>query len=283
MRCTWLCSLKPGVTPWKICYVLVFCLGRVAGWIILLWPSLLITIATRLASRWHHLRPYMVGGVSPLCAERLWERDLWLVLIRFSRLLRRFGKFVRIFWPRRAVRRVMLMWGGGTWNLQWVTKSFSGYHLLKELFGSVSPESLARDTLDRSLSWPGCAAWLISCNCWIAWQGYTRYFMSLCWGSSCGIWTIRSRWNQLLCSRIYLWSVIRCVSWSPRSVLWGRDQLSMLRSCGLISLSARLLENLRSWCGRNIPNFSFWVSFVDSLIFLLSFRQKRRNSRSNSF
>jgi hypothetical protein len=52
-----------------------------------------------------------------------------------------------------------------------VTKSFSGYHLLKELFGSVSPESLARDTLDRSLSWPGWAAWLIACNCRIPWRG----------------------------------------------------------------------------------------------------------------
>jgi hypothetical protein len=87
----------------------VFCLGRVAGRIISPWPSLLITTATMLASRWHHMRPYMAGGVSPLCAGRLWERDLWLVLIGFSRHLRRFGKFVKIFWPLRAVRRVMLM------------------------------------------------------------------------------------------------------------------------------------------------------------------------------
>jgi hypothetical protein len=36
---------------------------------------LLITTATRLASRWHHLRLCMVGGVSPLYAGRLWERD----------------------------------------------------------------------------------------------------------------------------------------------------------------------------------------------------------------
>jgi hypothetical protein len=35
--------------PWKICCVLVFCLGRVAGKIILHWQSLLITTATRLA------------------------------------------------------------------------------------------------------------------------------------------------------------------------------------------------------------------------------------------
>jgi hypothetical protein len=89
--------------------VLVFYLGRVAGRIISLWPSSLITTATRLASRWHHMRLYMAGGVSPLCAGRPWERDLWLVLIGFSRHLRRFGKFVRIFWPLRAVRRVMLM------------------------------------------------------------------------------------------------------------------------------------------------------------------------------
>jgi hypothetical protein len=40
---------------------------------------------------------------------------------------------------------------------------------LKELFGLVSPESLARDTLDHSLSWPGLAAWLITCNCQIPW------------------------------------------------------------------------------------------------------------------
>jgi hypothetical protein len=71
--------------------------------------SSLITIATRLASRWHHMRLYMAGGVSPLCARRPWERDLWLVRIGFSRHLRRFGKFVRIFWPLRAIRRVMLM------------------------------------------------------------------------------------------------------------------------------------------------------------------------------
>jgi hypothetical protein len=47
-------------------------------------------------------------------------------------------------------------------NLQWVTKSFLGYHPLKELFSSVSPESLARDTLDRSLSWLGWATWLMA-------------------------------------------------------------------------------------------------------------------------
>jgi hypothetical protein len=95
--------------PWKICCALVFCHGRVAGRIILHWQSLLITTATRLASRWHHLKLYMAGGVSPLCARRLWERDHWLVLIGFSRLLRRLGKFDRIFWPLRAVIRVMLM------------------------------------------------------------------------------------------------------------------------------------------------------------------------------
>jgi hypothetical protein len=72
------------------------------------------------------------------------------------------------------------MSGGETRNLQWVVKSFSGYHLLKELFGSVSPESLARDTLDRSLSWPRLAVWFIACNCRIPWKGYTQYFMSLC-------------------------------------------------------------------------------------------------------
>jgi hypothetical protein len=102
--------------PWKICCMLVFCLGRVAGRIISPWLSSLITIATRLASRWHHMGPYMAGNVSPLCARRLWERDLWLALIGFSRHLRRFRKFVRIFWPLRDVRRVMLMLGGGTWN-----------------------------------------------------------------------------------------------------------------------------------------------------------------------
>jgi hypothetical protein len=83
--------------PWKKCCVLVYCLGRVAGKIILHWQSLLITTATRLVSRWHHLRLYMAGGVSPLCARRPWERDPWLVLIGLSRLQRRFGKFVRIF------------------------------------------------------------------------------------------------------------------------------------------------------------------------------------------
>jgi hypothetical protein len=51
----------------------------------------------------------MAGGVSLLCAGRLWERDPWLVLIGFSKLLKRFGKFVRIFWQLRVVRRVMLM------------------------------------------------------------------------------------------------------------------------------------------------------------------------------
>jgi hypothetical protein len=95
--------------PWKICCALVFCLGRAARKIILHWQSLLITTATRLASRCHHLRLCMEGGVSPLCARRPWERDPWLVLIGYSRLLKRFGKFVRIFWPLRAVRRVMLM------------------------------------------------------------------------------------------------------------------------------------------------------------------------------
>jgi hypothetical protein len=48
----------------------------------------------------------------------------------------------------------MMMWGGGIWNSLWVTKSFLGYHLLKELFGSVSLESSARDTLDRSYFGP---------------------------------------------------------------------------------------------------------------------------------
>jgi hypothetical protein len=95
--------------PWKICCMLVYCLGRVARKIILHWQSLLITTTTRLASRWHHLRLYMAGGVSPLFAGRPWERDPWLVLIGFSRLQRRFGKFVKIFWSLRAVRRVMLM------------------------------------------------------------------------------------------------------------------------------------------------------------------------------
>jgi hypothetical protein len=37
----------------------------------------------------------MAGGVSPLCDGILSGRDLWLVLIGFSRHLRRFGKFVR--------------------------------------------------------------------------------------------------------------------------------------------------------------------------------------------
>jgi hypothetical protein len=46
--------------------------------------------------------------ISP-CAGRPWERDPWLVLIGFSRLLRRFGKFDIIFWSLRAARRVMLM------------------------------------------------------------------------------------------------------------------------------------------------------------------------------
>jgi hypothetical protein len=95
--------------PWKICCVLVLCHGREAVRINLHWRSLLITTATRLASRWHHLRLYMADGVSPFCVGRPWERDPWLVLIGFRRLLRRFGKFVIIFWPLRAVRRVMLM------------------------------------------------------------------------------------------------------------------------------------------------------------------------------
>jgi hypothetical protein len=60
--------------------------------------------------------------------------------------------------------------------LQWVTKSFLGYHLLKEFFGSVSLENLARDTLDHSLSWPEWAAWLIACNCRIPWQGVHSVF-----------------------------------------------------------------------------------------------------------
>jgi hypothetical protein len=51
----------------------------------------------------------MAGDVYRLCARRLWERDLWLVMIGFSRHLRRFGRFVRIFWPFRAIRKVMLM------------------------------------------------------------------------------------------------------------------------------------------------------------------------------
>jgi hypothetical protein len=37
-----------------------------------------------------------------LYAGRLWERDLWSVLIGFSRHLRKFGRFVIIFWPLRA-------------------------------------------------------------------------------------------------------------------------------------------------------------------------------------
>jgi hypothetical protein len=57
-----------------------------------------------------------------------------------------------------------------------VTKSFSGYHPLKELFSSVSLETIARDILDRSLSWPGWAAWLIACNCRIPWQGLHPVF-----------------------------------------------------------------------------------------------------------
>jgi hypothetical protein len=77
--------------PWKTCCMLVFFLGRVAGRIISPWLSLLITTAIRLASRWHRIRPYMVGGVSPLCAGKLWERDLWSVLIGFSRHLRNSG------------------------------------------------------------------------------------------------------------------------------------------------------------------------------------------------
>jgi hypothetical protein len=111
----------------------------------------------------------------------------------------------------------------------WVTPEVLQYHPLKELFGSVSTKSLARDILDRSLSWPGWAAWLTACNCRIPWQGYTQFFMSLCWGSSCGIQTIRLRWNQLRCSRILPWSVVRCVSWNPRSVFWGRDQLKYVK------------------------------------------------------
>jgi hypothetical protein len=83
--------------PWKTCCMLVFFLGRVARRIILPWLSSLITTTIRLALRWHRMRPYMAGGVSPLCAGRLWERDLWSVVIGFSRHLRKFGRFIRTF------------------------------------------------------------------------------------------------------------------------------------------------------------------------------------------
>jgi hypothetical protein len=82
---------------WRTCCVLVFFHGGVAGRIISPWLSLLITTAIRLASRWHRIRPYMAGSVSPLCARRLWERDPWSVLIGFHKHMRRFGRFVRIF------------------------------------------------------------------------------------------------------------------------------------------------------------------------------------------
>jgi hypothetical protein len=45
----------------------------------------------------------------------------------------------------------------------------------------------------------------------------------------------------------------------------------MLRSCGLISLSARLLGSLRNRCGRSIRNFSLRVSVIDSLFYFFSF------------
>jgi hypothetical protein len=77
--------------------VLGFFHGGVAGRIISPWLSSLITTSIRLASRWQRMRPYMAGGISPLCAGRLCERDPWSVLIGFNRHLRRFGKFIRIF------------------------------------------------------------------------------------------------------------------------------------------------------------------------------------------
>jgi hypothetical protein len=77
--------------------MLVSFLGGVARRIISPWLSSLITTAIRLASRWHHMMPYTAGGVFPLCAGRLWERDPWLVPIGFIRHLRRFRRFVRIF------------------------------------------------------------------------------------------------------------------------------------------------------------------------------------------
>jgi hypothetical protein len=160
--------------------------------------------------------------ISPLCWETLGERSLvgpeWVQ--QTSEKVRENRKNIL---ATQSHQKSYADVRSEIWNLQWVTKSFSGYHLLKELFDSVSPESLARDTLDRSLSWPRWATWLIAYNCRIPWQGYTRYFMSLCWGSSYGIWTIRSRWNQLLCIRIWLWSVVRCVCWTSERVLRKRS------------------------------------------------------------
>jgi hypothetical protein len=166
--------------PWKICCVLVFCHGRVPGRIILHWQSLLITTATRLASKMAPFEAlYGRWCISPLCWETLGERSLvgpdWVQ--QTSEKVRENRKNIL---ATQSHQKSYADVRSEIWNLQWVTKSFSGYHLLKELFDSVSPESLARDTLDRSLSWPRWATWLIAYNCRIPWQGYTRYFMSLC-------------------------------------------------------------------------------------------------------
>jgi hypothetical protein len=94
--------------PWKTCCVLVFYHARVARRIISPWLSSLNN--SYQASITMALYEALYGRrVSPLCAGRLWDRDLWSVLIGFSRHLRKFRRFIRIFWLLRAVRRVILM------------------------------------------------------------------------------------------------------------------------------------------------------------------------------
>jgi hypothetical protein len=96
--------------------------------------------------------------VFPLCWETLGERSLvgpdWVQ--QTSEKVREIRQNILAAQRRQKsyadVRRHDLEFAVG------VIKSFSGYHPLKELFGSVSPESLARHILDRSLSWPGWAA-----------------------------------------------------------------------------------------------------------------------------
>ena len=161
-------------------------------------------------------------------------------------------------------------------------KYFSGYHLLEESFGSVSLGSLARDTLDRSLSWLGLAAWLIACNCRNPWRGHPVFHVSMLRKF------LRDPDHQIELEPIVVQQDLTLECRSVR-LLESSERVMRRRSIKYVKvLWTNQSEREATWeleelMRQKYPELFVMGEFLFSLIFILSFQSKHCNSRSNSF
>ena len=150
----------------------------------------------------------MATGVFNHSVGMLLVRSLWLVRIRYNRLMIRYERSVRTYWLLRVVRRVMQMSDGGIWSSLLVTRFFSRHRQQKVLFVLAQEESSARGTLGRIWLLFESELWLIVCSCLTRWVVCTTCFMYRCWGSIRRIQNRRLMLSWWLFSRTWLWSVI---------------------------------------------------------------------------